>query len=574
VNIQDLQAEINAIDQETAQLENSEGQSIVKKLLNIIERLASSNNAQESELQKLRDEINRLKGEQGKPDIKANKKKDGDISSEAERKEAEANAKKDLENGDGESGENTDKKKKRQREPKLPKIIITREQDCPLDKTGLPDDLVFKYHEDVVVQDLIIITNNVKYRREVYYSPSNNKTYRGELPIDVRGKGEYGPGIRTLIPILKSEGNMSEKRILGFFRNFGIEVSATYISQQWTGGYELFHQEKSDLYRSGITASTYVQIDDTSARVNGINQYCQIVCSPLFTAYFTTPKKDRLTVLSVLTDFMPQQYLYNQQAKLLLDTFKLADKARVAIDTQLPFDAVMNESEFKAHLALINTLGIRQSVHLTEACAIAFYQQQTDFPVIERLLADDAPQFKRLTLFLCLCWIHDARHYKKLKPFIARHQQALADFRSLYWAYYTELLKYKHAPTPDKKAWLSKRFDELFATTTDYEEMNDRIAKTLAKKIELMQVLELPSLPLHNNEAELGARVQARARDVSFQTRSEKGTLIKDTFMTINQTAKKLGVSFYDYVYDRVTGQFELPSLADLITQNAQAMQA
>ena len=574
MNIQDLQAEINAIDQETAQLENSEGQSIVKKLLNIIERLASSNNAQESELQKLRDEINRLKGEQGKPDIKANKKKDGDISSEAERKEAEANAKKDLENGDGESGENTDKKKKRQREPKLPKIIITREQDCPLDKTGLPDDLVFKYHEDVVVQDLIIITNNVKYRREVYYSPSNNKTYRGELPIDVRGKGEYGPGIRTLIPILKSEGNMSEKRILGFFRNFGIEVSATYISQQWTGGYELFHQEKSDLYRSGITASTYVQIDDTSARVNGINQYCQIVCSPLFTAYFTTPKKDRLTVLSVLTDFMPQQYLYNQQAKLLLDTFKLADKARVAIDTQLPFDAVMNESEFKAHLALINTLGIRQSVHLTEACAIAFYQQQTDFPVIERLLADDAPQFKLLTLFLCLCWIHDARHYKKLKPFIARHQQALADFRSLYWAYYTELLKYKHAPTPDKKAWLSKRFDELFATTTDYEEMNDRIAKTLAKKIELMQVLELPSLPLHNNEAELGARVQARARDVSFQTRSEKGTLIKDTFMTINQTAKKLGVSFYDYVYDRVTGQFELPSLADLITQNAQAMQA
>ena len=574
MNIQDLQAEINAIDQETAQLENSDQQSIVKKLLNIIERLASSYNAQESELQKLRDEINRLKGEQGKPNIKANKKKDGDISSEAERKEAEANAKKDIENGDGESGENTDKKKKRQREPKLPKIKIDREQICPLDKTGLPDDLVFKYHEDVVIQDLIIITNNVKYRREVYYSPSNNLTYSGELPLEVRGKGEYGPGIRTLIPILKSEGNMSEKRIFGFFRNFGIEVSATYISQQWTGGYELFHQEKSDLYRSGITASTYVQIDDTSARVNGINQYCQIVCSPLFTAYFTTPKKDRLTVLSVLTDFMPAQFIYNEQAKLLLDTFKLADKARVAIDAQLPFDAVMNESEFKAHLTLINTLGIRQSIHLTEACAIAFYQQQTDFPVIERLLADDAPQFKLLTLFLCLCWIHDARHYKKLKPFIARHQQALADFRSQYWAYYTELLKYKHEPTPAKKEWLSKRFDELFVTSTDYEELNDRIAKTLAKKTELLQVLELPTLPLHNNESELSARVQARARDVSFQTRSEKGTLIKDTFMTVNQTAKKLGVSFYDYVYDRVTGRFELPSLADLITQKAQAMQA
>ena len=42
--------------------------------------------------------------------------------------------------------------------------------------------------------------------------------------------------------------------------------------------------------------------------------------------------------------------------------------------------------------------------------------------------------------------------------------------------------------------------------------------------------------------------------------------------MTINQTAKKLGVSFYDYVYDRVTGKFELPSLAELITQKAQLM--
>jgi len=108
------------------------------------------------------------------------------------------------------------------------------------------------------------------------------------------------------------------------------------------------------------------------------------------------------------------------------------------------------------------------------------------------LLADDAPQFKLLTLFLCLCWIHDARHYKKLKPFVPGYQQALADFRSLYWAYDTELLKYKLEPTPDKKAVLSKRFDELFSATTDYEDLNDRIAKTLAKKTELLPVLELP----------------------------------------------------------------------------------
>lgn len=570
MNIQHLQSEINAICQIIAEADGGASQIVVEKLLNIIERLAGEIDALKIELQKQSDEINRLKGEKGKPDIKANKNIGGNISSEEERKKAEA----DAENANGEAAGDADGKKKRQREPKLPNIKIDREQICPLDKSGLPDDLVFKCYEDMVIQDIIIRTDNVKYRREVYYSPSQHKSYLGELPEEVRGQGEFGVGIRTLIPFFKTECHMSEKRIWGFFNNFGIKVSATYISQQWTGGYELFHQEKSDIYRSGIMHSDYAQIDDTSARVNGVNQYCQIVCSPLFTAYFTTPNKDRLTVLGVLTDSAPLHYLYNPQAQTLLDTFKLTDKARVVIDAQLPPDIVMTETEFKAHLTCLDTLSARQSVHLSEACAIAYYQQQTEFPVIETLLADDAPQFKLITRHLALCWVHDGRHYKKLKPFVPIHQRALTDFRSLYWGYYTELLKYKREPTPEKKTVLEKKFDEIFTSSTGYEDLDDRIAKTRAKKTELLLVLEHPQLPLHNNASELEARVQARVRDVSFQTRSTKGTKIKDALMTINQTAKKLGVSFYDYIRDRITGKFKLPSLADLIAQKTQAMLA
>ncbi|MDQ7091901.1 MAG: transposase [Methylococcales bacterium] len=332
-------------------------------------------------------------------------------------------------------------------------------------------------------------------------------------------------------------------------------------------------QEKSELYRSGILNSNYGQIDDTSARVNGDNHYCQVVCNDLFTAYFTTKHKNRLSVLDVLTDYAPRHYIYNQQAQSLLDEFKLADKARAKVDAQIPVNTVMNEAQFKLHLAILNTLGVRQATHVTEACAIAYYQQQTDFPVIETLLADDAPQFKLLTEHLGLCWVHDARHYKKLRPILEIHQQALADFRGLYWEYYKELLNYQKNPSPDKKAWLLTRFNELFATTSDYEDLNDRIAKTLAKKTELLRVLELPKLPLHNNAAELGARRQARARDISFQTRNEKGTKIKDSFMSLAETAKKLAVSFYDYVYDRVSGEFKMPSMANLIAQKAQSLQ-
>jgi len=74
---------------------------------------------------------------------------------------------------------------------------------------------------------------------------------------------------------------------------------------------------------------------------------------------------------------------------------------------------------------------------------------------------------------------------------------------------------------------------------------------------------------LHNNASELGARVQARARDISLHTMSKDGTEIKDTFMTISQTAKKLGVRTYDYIRDRVSGEFKLPSLAQLINEKS-----
>jgi cell division septum initiation protein DivIVA len=55
-------------------------------LLNLVEELVQENQSLRAEVQGLRDEVNRLKGEQGKPDVKANKTKDNDHSSEKERR--------------------------------------------------------------------------------------------------------------------------------------------------------------------------------------------------------------------------------------------------------------------------------------------------------------------------------------------------------------------------------------------------------------------------------------------------------------------------------------------------------
>ena len=90
----------------------------------------------------------------------------------------------------------------------------------------------------------------------------------------------------------------------------------------------------------------------------------------------------------------------------------------------------------------------------------------------------------------------------------------------------------------------------------------------MGKKSELLMALKHPEVPLHNNESELGARAQVRRRDVSLHTMTEDGTKANDTFLTIVETAKKLGVSAYDYIYDRVSKRFRMPSLAERIRAN------
>ena len=64
------------------------------------------------------------------------------------------------------------------------------------------------------------------------------------------------------------------------------------------------------------------------------------------------------------------------------------------------------------------------------------------------------------------------------------------------------------------------------------------------------------------------SRVQARMRDINLHTISDNGTKSKDTFATIVQTAKKLGVNIYDYIRDRVSQKNEMQSLADIISGN------
>jgi len=205
---------------------------------------------------------------------------------------------------------------------------------------------------------------------------------------------------------------------------------------------------------------------------------------------------------------------------------------------------------------------------ILEACAVTAYRHRVD--AINILVCDDAPQFKNITELLALCWVHEGRHYKKLRPFLPLHQRLLEKFLSNFWDYYRELLLYKASPNIAQSERLSEAFDHLFGQKTGYDVLDDRIEKTQQKKSQLLLVLDYPDIELHNNSAELGARAQARKRDVSLQTKNQAGTEAKDAFMTVVQTAKKLGVNILDYMKDRFSQAYAMTSLADLIRQHTQ----
>ncbi len=521
----------------------------IVQLFNLIEDLQTTIHQLQEENQRLRDENNRLKGEQGKPDIKPNKPPtppvSSDHSSEAERRKPQAWHK----------------------APKLDRIPINREETVRVDPALLPADAQFKGYEDVVVQDIVIQTDNILFHKEKYYSSSAQKTYQADLPPGYRG--QFGPGIKALALVQYHACNVAEPKLLEFFRNVGIVISAGQLSNLLIKGQEPFHAEKTAIYEAGLRSSPWQHFDQTSTRVDGVNQQCHVVCNPLYTAFFTTASRDRLSVLDVLRNLGPRTFRFNAEAFALLHVFGLAQWAIASLQT-FPAEQDLPEAELTRLLdARLPQLGPQQRRHILEATAVAAYHHQLEFPVIQLLLCDDAPQFNWLTAELALCWIHEGRHYKKLAPCVPRHQELLAEFSTQFWDFYDELLASRAQPSPAAKAQLTAEFERIFATATGYEQLDERIAKTQLKQASLLMVLDHPEIPLHNNPAELGARVRVRKRDVSFGPRTTEGAQGWDTFQTLAATAKKLGVSFYHYIRDRVAQTKTLPSLADLIRQRA-----
>ena len=552
-------------------------------LLNLIESTMSRIRQLEEERQELRDEINRLKGEQGQPKIKPNQKKSDtdptaqrDQNSDSDSKgdqdiqqELEIEKEADLETNYS-SEKEREEPKEHKKESKKERIKIDRVETLEIEPEFLPEDAEFKGYAEVVIQDIKIITDNVLFRKAKYYSPSTGRTYLAELPPGYQG--QFGPGIRALVLILYFQCNMTQPKILELLSNLGCYLSAGQLSNLLIKNHEQFHAEKEAVYEAGLNSSPWQHIDDTAQRVNGQNQHTVVVCNPLYTLYMTTERKDRLTVIDVLRHSSERLFRVNDEMLKLLEEWRLPSKKRQQISL-LPHDRDYPYEEFLELLAQqVPNLGPQQRKKVLDAGAIAAYHAQTDWPVVELLVSDDAGQFKKVTKEQALCWVHDGRHYNKLRPVVGYNRKLLDNFREQYWQFYRQLLAFRLNPREEEKVRLESEFDELFSTETGYDALDDRISKTKAKKESLLAVLDHPEIPLHNNPAELAARFRVRKRKISSQTRTEEGTKAWDTFMSLAATTKKLGLSFFFYVYARILGNLSIPPLPDLISEEAEKL--
>ena len=279
-------------DLDLSSITDERTRTLIVRLLNLIDDLSSDLRDAQVEIQRLRDENNRLKGEQGQPTIKppTAPPPPATYSSEPERHRG------------GERG----KRGKRNA------IRIDREQTLTVDPTILPPDAECKGYEELGVQDVVIRTDNVLFRKEVFYARSTNLSYRAPLP---RGYvGEFGPGIHALVLVLAFGCLVSAAKIRELLTNVGVQIADGMIANLLIKNQTALHTEADAVLQAGLARSPGQQIDDTGTRVNGQPHHCQIVCNPLYTHYRTTAAKDRWSVLDVLRAGQPRLCRRNAEA--------------------------------------------------------------------------------------------------------------------------------------------------------------------------------------------------------------------------------------------------------------------
>lgn len=505
-------------------------------VVELLEIIAS----QQEQIQQLKDEIARLKGQKPRPQIKPSQMEPGSTDRQAKKK------KKRKRPGS--------RKRKKTRQLEIHRIEVVEPEE-------IPQGSRFKGYDEYTVQDLVIEPVNTLYRLARWRTPQG-KTLTGKLPPEVND--HFGLTLQSFVIYQYYHAQVTQPLILEMLCEMGIDVSAGKVNQIITEGKELFEKEKEKILSAGLEVSRHVHVDDTGARHQGRNGYCTHIGNESFAWFQSTESKSRINFLKLLRAGR-NDYVINDEA---LDYMQL-QKLPKAILNQLKARAgrgFENERAWKKHL---DTLKIKSDRHLriaTEGAlvgSILEYGFNRDLAIV----SDDAGQFN--VFIHGLCWIHAERSVNKLVGFNDDQRKALEKKRGEIWLFYDDLKKYKKAPGQTKKKKLNARFDEIFTEKTCFVTLNKTLKRIHNNKPELLLVLERPDLPLHNNESERDIREYVKRRKLSGSTRSHLGRRCRDTFVSLKKTCRKLGIPFWQYLNDRLSAKNAIPPLPDLIRLHA-----
>lgn len=300
-------------------------------LLNLVEELSAENQRLRAENQRLRDENQRLKGEQGKPEIKPGKRQEAKaVGSEQERRQG----------------------REWQKRQKLPEIRIDRVEELTMAAQELPEDAEFKGYEAVVVQDVKVMTDNVRFLKAKYYSPSQHRSYLAPLPPGYTG--EFGPGVRALVTTLAYGSRMTQPAMAELLANMGVLISAGQLSNLLVHGQERFHAEKQALLAAGLHSTSWQMADATTMRWDGQNAYTHVLANAWYTVFTTKAHKDRQTLLEVLQGSEVRRYLLSGAALRVLAAMAFSPRQRRRL-AALQSEQVWAEGDFLAWLDQVSS---------------------------------------------------------------------------------------------------------------------------------------------------------------------------------------------------------------------------
>ncbi len=504
----------------------------------------------------LEDQIARLKGEKGKPKIKP---------SRLEPKEKAQNPVSDSQES---SREDSKKKKKRPGSEKRHKTadLTIHETEVIQPSEEIPPGSEFKGYQDYTVQELIVRAHNTLYRLAIWQTPTG-EYLRGKLPESVRAQGHFGVILRSYLLYQYHHCHVTQPKLLKQMGEWGIDISAGQLNRILVEDQEKYHHEKRDILRVGLSGSSYINTDDTSARHQGVNSYCTHIGNEGFAWFETTPRKNRINFLELLRGERTD-YVLSSEALTYMAKHKLPRSQWQQLSLSL--DRVFKD--FEEWLAYLNQLGVSKPNHVKTATEGALLGSVIVSGVSPHLgiVSDGAGQFRLLEHGLC--WVHAERLINNLIPLTIAQRLAVETIQSQIWDFYQDLKAYKNLTGEQQqqhKGKLEGRFDQIFTTTTSFETLNQVLRRLCVRKAELLKVLDRPELPLHNNASEQDIREFVTKRKISGSTRSEEGRRCRDTFASLKKTCRKLGVSFWEYLTDRVSGKNLIPTLGELVAKKA-----